>query len=270
MPEMHHEEAGNRGELDLKAENNASGERFGSEETRDWRIYQISSSRRYHTCMGIPAYSRKFEEVMTFHEPGLAPARSQSKWFHINPDGSRAYAMEFDRVWGFYNDLAAVVSDGQAFHIGSDGEPAYSERYSWTGNFQEGMCTVRDALGRYFHIMGDGQRPYAETYIYAGDYKEGLAAVYSMNSGSFHIDTRGKRIYSSEFMEVGAFHKGIAPARDSSGWFHIDRNGKEIYRDRYAGVEPFYNGRAKVSGHHGNVMTISESGKILDTLVGAQ
>jgi hypothetical protein len=225
-----------------------------------WRYATISRDRRYHSVLGKPLYRERFDEVMSFHEPGLAPAKKGSEWFHIRQDGKRAYGASFDRVWGFYYGLAAVNKQGKAFHITSDGIPAYSERFSWVGNFQENVCVVRNPHGWYFHILPDGTRLYKATYRYVGDFKEGYAAVYDDGGKSFHIDMKGTPAYRHRYLEVGQFHKGVAPAKDGTGAFHIDVAGNRIYSDIFLEVEPFYNGRAKVRTRDGKLIEIDERG----------
>ncbi len=229
-----------------------------------WKEAVISKDRRYHILSGKPLYEEKFDEVMSFHEPGLAPAKLGKDWFHICGSGKRAYSATFDRAWGFYYGLAAVNKNGEAFHITPKGIPAYKERFSWVGNFQENVCAVRDIQGNYFHILPDGTRLYSETYRYVGDFKEGVAAVFSENGTSFHIDKEGAPIYSHRFQEVGQFHKGISPARDVTGAFHINKSGDRVYADVFSEVEPFYNGRAKVRTRDGRLITVDEEGNFVD------
>ncbi len=261
---MHTEETGRGGEDSLKSSPGESIPRRGPGDSSGWREAVISGDRRYHVLYGKPLYAERFDEVMSFHEPGLAPAKLGREWFHIRPSGKRAYEVSFDRVWGFYYGLAAVNRNGEAFHITPDGLPAYKKRFSWVGNFQENVCVVRDFNGNYFHILPDGTRLYRENYRYAGDFKEGIASVFSENGTSFHIDKKGVPIYSHRFLDVGQFHKGISPARDATGAFHINRSGERIYADVFSEVEPFYNGRARVRARDGRLITIDEKGNFLD------
>lgn len=231
-----------------------------------WKDATVSADRRYHILLGIPLYRERFDEVMSFHEPGLAPAKKGSKWFHIRQDGKRAYGVSFDRVWGFYYGRAAVNKQGKSFHITPDGIPAYRERFSWVGNFQENVCVVRSLQGGYFHILPDGRRLYKATYRYVGDFKEGYAAVYDEGGKSFHIDKKGNPAYRHRYLEVDQFHKGIAPAKDETGAFHIDTAGNRIYSDTFLEVEPFYNGRAKVRARDGKLIEVDEKGNPVDLI----
>ena len=229
-------------------------------EKKGWANSYCSQDRRFHLFQGEPLYKNRFDEVMSFHFPGLAPARIGNHWFHIRENGQRAYDHSFERVWGFYYGLSAVNNEGEAYHINAMGHPAYTRRYSWCGNFQENVCSLRDKDGNYFHITLEGEPAYPEKYVYVGDFKENFAAVYRQNEGAFHIDSKGIPIYGHKFLEVSQFHKGVAGARDGKGWFHIYPDGKEVYSQRYKQIEPFYNNRAKVTTLDGRILTILEDG----------
>ncbi len=231
-----------------------------------WKEAIVSADRRYHTVLGKPLYRERFDEVMSFHEPGLAPAKKGSEWYHINQAGKMAYKFLFDRVWGFYYGRAAVNKNGKAFHIIPDGTPAYRKRFSWVGNFQENVCVVRNFQGRYFHVLPDGGRLYKETYRYVGDFKEGYAAVYDDSDRSYHIDMKGVPAYRNRYLEVGQFHKGIAPARDVTGTFHINMSGNRVHSHVFLEVESFYNGRAKVRTRDGKLIAVDEEGNTVDII----
>ena len=57
---------------------------------------------------GEAAYERRFERVMKFHAPGLAPVRNRDLAWHIHVDGSDAYDRRFRQTFGFYEGFAAV------------------------------------------------------------------------------------------------------------------------------------------------------------------
>jgi hypothetical protein len=215
---------------------------------------------RYHELDGIPMYDQRYDEVLSYHAPGLAPARKGNVWFHITPKGERAYQGKFDRVFGYYYGLAAVSDGGKWFHISPDGRPAYRRRFKWVGNFQENLCTVMDNDNHFYHIDPYGNRIYEENYRYVGDFHEGVAAVQGEDGLFSHITRDGKKLNSSMFLEAGAFHKGYATVSDTRGWFHCNRDGNEMYSERYASVEPFYNGFAKVTGFNQEIKRIDETG----------
>lgn len=228
-----------------------------------WRGSRVSEDRTHHEVDGEPLYRRRFKEVLSFHEPGLAPVSRGRTWFHIRSDGKPAYVSRFDRVFGFYEHLAAVQQGASWYHIRPDGTPAYTERFEWCGNFLEGRAVV--ALGRteYSHITHDGTRAYPHTFAFAGDYREGTSVVVDGDGFMQHIDEHGHPISNARFVDLGPFHKGVAPARDTEGWFHITRAGLPLYSLRFAAVEPFYNGCARAVGKDGSVSVIAEDGTCL-------
>ena len=231
-----------------------------------WKNSTVSEDMTHHILNGKPLYDAKFDEVMSFHYPGLAPVRKGNRWFHIRPDGKVAYTGSFDKAWGYYDGLACVVKDGYSYHIKENGTPAYSSRFAWCGNYQEKLCAVRDNENNYFHIDIYGNPAYPSKFRYAGDYKSGLAAVQNDEGYYFHINRDGIPIYSELFLDLGVFHKGYAPAKDSKGWFHIDFHGNELYTERFVSVEPFYNGFSRVSLQNGDICLINIKGGIEKTI----
>lgn len=203
---------------------------------------------------------------MKFHAPGLAAVLDASGGYHISPDGAPAYSARFVRTFGFYDGRAAVESADGWLHILPDGVPLYAERYAWGGNFQGGLCPVRERGGGYFHINLDGRAAYAERHAYAGDFRDGFAVVQDADGLHTHIDAGGARPHGRRFLDLDVFHKGNARARDGGGWHHVGMDGAPLYAARFAQVEPFYNGQARVEEFDGALAVIDESGARIRTL----
>ncbi len=215
---------------------------------------------------GLPLYARRFDHVLPFHEPGLAPVTLNGLAWHIQLEGDDAYAARFQRSFGFYCGAAAVSQDGDWFHIRPDGLALYQERYAFVGNFQDDCCVVCDAESRYFHIDLQGNALYPSRWRYCGDFREGVAVVQNDKGLSTHINAVGERVHSQWFVDLDVFHKGFARARDSVGWHHVDRSGQPIYEQRFAQVEPFYNGCSRVETLGGGLLVIDEAGNVLREL----
>ena len=228
--------------------------------TDQWREYKVSADASHHIHQGRPAYQSRFDEVLKFHEPGLAPVHDASGAYHITPDGLAAYAPRYIRTFGFYEGRAAVHAEDGWFHVLGDGRPLYGERYAWCGNFQEGRCPVRLPGGDYFHITGDGSAAYGARYRYAGDFRDGHAVVQRDDGNHTHIDPTGNLLHGRWFQDLDVFHKRHARACDSGGWHHVDWFGEPLYGERFKNVEPFYNGQARVEGFDGSLLVIDESG----------
>jgi len=226
----------------------------------DWKKTSVSEERTHHLLDGQPLYSERFDEVLSFHEPGLAAVSRVGQAWHIRLDGTAAYAARFERTFGFYDGLAAVIDNEGWHHIVATGVPAYSHRFSWCGNFQERLCTVRDRSGGYMHIDLAGAAAYSERWPYAGDFRDGIAVVQGDDGRSTHIDKRGRQVHGRWFLDLDVFHKGLARARDDGGWTHVDHNGRPVYGRRFAAVELFYNGQARVECFDGGLEVIDEAG----------
>ncbi len=236
----------------------------------DWKSSRPAPGGTHHVRSedGQPIYRARFQEVLKFHPPGLAPVTDESGSYHIFPDGNPAYRERYLRTFGFYEGLAAVQSANGWFHIRPNGLALQLERHSWCGNFQEGRCPVRDAAGCYFHINPHGEPAYQERYGYAGDFRDGLAVVQNDAGEHTHIDADGHLLHGKWFVDLDVFHKGFARARDRRGWHHVDTAGQPLYERRFRNVEPFYNGRARVESHDGSLDVIDEGGTSLLQLRG--
>lgn len=231
----------------------------------------VSDDGRYHTLDdGTPAYPARFDEVLSFHGIDnayqVAPVCLNSQAWHINETGEAIYPHKFNRTFGFYCGLAAVVEDHDWFHILPNGFAAYAQRYAFVGNYQQNIAVVCDKDGFYFHIDKLGQPLYENKWLYCGDFREGIAVAQAENGLSTHIDKQGQYIHSYWFLDLDVFHKGFARAKSDDGWHHIGKSGKPIYAQRYTSVEPFYNGFSRVETHFGALQIINEQGDVVREL----
>ena len=220
----------------------------------------MSACGTHHIREGVQLYRERFDEVLRFHDPGLAAVRRGGQAWHVRSDGAAAYARRFERTFGFYEGLAAAAAQAGWRHIRPDGTDLYQTRYAWCGNFQGGRCTVREPGGTYLHITIEGVPAYSARWRYAGDFRDGAAVVQSGDGRSTHIDPRGEPVHGAWFLDLDVFHKGRARARDEDGWMHIDASGGPLYRRRFAAVEPFYNGQARVERFDGGLEVIDATG----------
>jgi hypothetical protein len=207
-----------------------------------------------------PLYSERFDEVLAFHSPGLAPVRRGATAWHIDVDGRAAYARMFRRTFGFYEGRAAVVAVDGWHHVMHDGADAYRSRFEWCGNFHQSRCPVRDSHGRYLHIDPEGEQAYSQRWRYAGDFRDGYAVVQNDAGRSTHIDRLGRVVHGRWFRDLDVFHKGAARACDDDGWTHVGTDGRPLYGSRFAMIEPFYNGQARVETFDGALVVIDEAG----------
>ncbi len=228
-----------------------------------WDSLTIARDQTHHLLGDRPAYDSRFEEVLSFHAPGLSAVRDRSGAYHIDTSGRAAYRARYVRAFGFYEGRAAVRDEAGVFHILAGGSLLYEERHDWCGNFQSGRCAVRHSDGRYSHISLDGDPAYPQHYRYAGDYHDEFAAVQGDDGRHTHIDRSGNILHGRWFLDLDVFHKGYARARDESGWHHVDLQGHPIYERRFSAIEPFYNGQARVEDFDGKLLVIDEDSEVV-------
>lgn len=231
-----------------------------------WRAYAIAADATHHLLQGRPAYSARFDNVLKFHAPGLAPVTDASGAYHITPDGAPAYAARHLRTFGYYEGRAAAQSHQGWLHILPTGAPLGAESYAWCGNYQEGLCAVRTHDGAYLHIDLRGAPAYEQRYRYVGDFRDGFAVAQREDGKHSHIDPRGRVVHGVWFEDLDVFHKGHARARDADGWHHVNLRGEPLYRRRFRAVEPFYNGQARVEDEGGGLLIVNPRGETVLTL----
>jgi len=226
----------------------------------DWKNTTIAPDGSHHLYRGAPFYEDRFDSVMKYHEPGLAPVYACDESWHIDVGGRAAYKARYRKVFGFYDGLA-VFDDRKGWaHLLPDGTAAYDMRYDWCGNFQNGLCAVRLDNGLYRHIHKNGKPAYENLWKYTGDFRDGIAVVQREDGLSSHIDSEGKLLHSRWLRDLDVFHKGYARAKDQEGWVHVDVEGNSVYSQRYQMIEPFYNGQARVERHDGGIEIIDVKG----------
>ena len=230
-----------------------------------WKHAAVSADGTHHVMDERPLYERRFLEVLSFHEPGLAAVRNARGAWHIDVRGRAAYARVFSRTFGFYQNFAAVQDLRKWFHITPDGAPAYDGAHDWCGNFQGGYAVVRRAR-KYFHILPDGNPLYKDRFIYAGDFRERRAVVRLNSELCAHMGEDGLFAHPFRYRMLDVYHKGFARAMDDDGWMHINIDGRPAYCERFAAVEPFYNGYALAETQNGDTVVVNETGRVVNTV----
>lgn len=224
---------------------------------------EISFDETYHIKNGKPLYTKRYAKVLSFHD-GIAPVyefvtKNNLKAFFIDTFNQKLFEREFDKAFGFYENLACVSDKNEFFHILKNGKDAYKKRFVWCGNFVENSCVVQDKMGKYFHIDSKGIPLYKDRFCYVGDYKYGIAVALLDSGKCVHILKNGKRLHDKEYEILEPFHKGIAVAKDKKGYFHINKQGNALYKQRYARLEPFYNGKAFGLDFNGSKILLDEN-----------
>ena len=226
----------------------------------NWQDIKVSADNTHFIFNKQPIFGRYFNEVLKFHAPGIAPVKDTTGAYHIDVQGNPLYSDRYQRTFGYYCNRAVVMIGEEWFHVNERGERAYSEVFSWAGNYQENICTVRNRENRYFHIDLHGNKIYSEYYTYCGDFKDGYSCVKQHNGLWLHIGISGNKLNEKEFLDLNIFHKNYAAAKDNVGWHHIDKGGNGLYNQRYLAIEPFYNGFALATKFDYQKIIIDECG----------
>jgi hypothetical protein len=230
----------------------------------------ISFDGTHHLKDGNSLYNKRFNAVQSFHDPGIAPVEDDTGCYYIDIKGNDLFGKRFLKAYGFYESIAAAADISGWYHINLEGNPVYGNRFEWVGNFQDGLCTVRDRNGAYYHIIPSGEPVYQSRFIYAGDYRYGIAVVFEHTGHAYHIFQDGTKVHENSFVDLDVFHKGFARAKDMHGWTHINMRGEAAYSERYDMVEPFYNGHARVMDKNGIFLIINERGEIVHKIGSVQ
>ena len=222
---------------------------------------KLSPDQTHFSYQNKKLFGKAFWQALKFHKEGLAAVCDSTGWYHIDLQGIAISPKRYNRTFGFYFNRAAVTENEYWYHVDTEGNRVYVENYAWCGNFQEGICTVRNFQNQYFHIDLNGKSICQEKYAYVGDYKDGFACVRFQNGFYKHVNTEGGYLNDKMFLDLGIFHKGIATAKDENGWFHCDMKGNALYKERYLQIEVFYNGFALIERFDNQKCIINELGE---------
>ena len=83
---------------------------------------KVAECETYHEYKGKPLYNSRFEWVLKYHVPGLAPVGDKIGAYHIDLEGKAVYNERYIRTFGFYFGRAAVISEEGWGHIMTNGE----------------------------------------------------------------------------------------------------------------------------------------------------
>jgi len=144
----------------------------------------------------------------------------------------------------------------------------FEDKYSFVGDFMEGLARAGDADGNEFHIDEQGNPIYEERYKIAYDFHEGRAAVRDQNDNWFHIDTTGERVYSENYKSVSQYDMSRSLVKDFNGnEFHIDLNGDRPYEMNWKSASRYTDdGKAHVTDFTGNGFWIDLDGNVVTSV----
>jgi len=194
------------------------------------------SSGAYHILAdGSPAYSNRYLRTFGFYE-GRAAVCSLGGWFHILENGQPLYPDRYDWCGNFQEGRSAVRTwDGQYFHIRPDGTKAYESGnigYRYVGDYREGIAVVQREDGRHAHITLDGRPQHQRCFRDLDVFHKGFARARD-DRGWHHINLQGEPAYGRQFAAVEPFYNGQARVEDFDGaLLVIDEAGETIVQLR--------------------------------------
>ena len=80
------------------------------------KVY-ISDDETQHIYLDKLIYKKHFLKVLSFHNPGVAAVRDETGSYHINLEGEPIYITRYNKTFGYYQSVAAVVKGNNWYHI---------------------------------------------------------------------------------------------------------------------------------------------------------
>jgi len=174
----------------------------------------------------------------------LHPVFRQGLWGYVDNQGKIVIQPQFDSAQDFFDDRAAISSNGNAGFIQPDG--------SWVIVLPRGTASQRRiSEGRvWFRVSGlwgcvsgeDGTVVIPPTYRFVEDFSEGLAAVTEkapdvakeevFDAGlSGFVDRSGRVVIPLQYSSASSFGDGLARIREplSKSYKYIDQTGKVAF-----------------------------------------
>lgn len=208
-----------------------------------------------------PEFRKGFMDIsgrILFHGPmqtygfsgGLAKTTVGEKEGFIDKTGRVAITPQFDAVYNFSEDLAAVGigSNWKTMKWGfidKSSKFVINPQFDYAGSFREGLALVK--IGKqYGFIDRAGHFAIAARFDSAEGYSDGLAKV--LVGGSWgYIDKIGDFVIKPQFEEVGGFNEGLAGVKIAGKWGFIDKTGKVVINPTFDEVFSFSEGVAAVN-----------------------
>jgi len=207
----------------------------------------------------------------------VLPISTPQKWGFIDHTGQMVIAPQFDAVAGctildgntlglratqcFHEGLAAVAVGKEWGFIDKSGKLVVPARYSFVGNFSDGLATFTiDGDAHHGFLDKSGREVIPPKFVAALDFHDGLAPVAIEHHRFGYIDKSGKFAIAPQFDTADVFSDGLASVRSATSSYYIDTTGKKVI-DVPVGNIPlgFSEGRACILSPQG------DSGYVIDT-----
>lgn len=129
-----------------------------------------------------------------------------------------------------HTQLHSVVIDAKYGYADESGKIVIPCKWSYAGEFSEGLAVVMDALVKksYGFIDKSGAFVFKEKWYGAGDFCKGLAPV-SSESGYNYINKKGEIVLQGNWSYADAFlDSGLAWVIKEKDWYMIDTSGNRV------------------------------------------
>lgn len=161
----------------------------------------------------------------------------------------------------FFEDLAAVSTNGKWGFIDRTGKEIIKCKYAEVQNFSENMCPV-NKKGKWIFINKKNKQVIKQSFQYAFAFTEGLAAVKIYDKWGY-INTEGEFVIPPKFESAYPFSEGLASVRSHNMWGYIGRNGRVYIDFNFDVAGPFKNNQAQVM-INSRKLFIDKHGKVIE------
>ena len=190
-------------------------------------------------------WERKSRPFPERYSEGLAPAVSDEKWGYI--DHSRTVVIPFQFLYaGPFNHGTAKVRLGEKYFFIDKTGTRVTPEFDGVFDFHEDLAAVE--VGKNVgYIRRDGSLAIpAQNGSASGiDFSEGLAAVRLKGKVGF-MDKTGTVVIEPKYDDVYAFSNGLAPVELGGKWGYVDHQGKLVAPIKFDIGHMFSEGLASV------------------------
>lgn len=116
-------------------------------------------------------------------------------------------------------------------------------KYKYTGNFYEGLASVKGWNELYGFINRKGEEVIECQYVDVLDFHSGLAAVKNKEGLWGYINKEGNEVIPCQFLDVKNFSEcldiQLAPVMVKGGWTYINKNGYIVLNEKFVFASEF-------------------------------
>ena len=212
--------------------------------------YAPDSKYGYINKKGEVIVEEQYDLAGEFKE-GLAPVRKGGKTIYIDASGREVFELDKKYTGYAFSEGMAPVYDGENNkygYIDINGKVVIDSSYDHAFGFSEDLAPVI-IDGNYGYIDKKGNMVINPAFVFAEGFSEGLAAVTVNKNGEEqggYINTKGKFVIEPEYEMVFSFSEGLACVKSNGKFGYIDKEGKFAIEPEYEYALSFSEGLAGV------------------------